>query len=282
MLRLLLNLLCYKYNFNSLIQHHLASSKLYYSVQRHSRTYVTTKPVMGSNAEAPKVILYTSYQCPWAHRAQIAIKEIGIEFETVHIDLSVPRTAEYLAINPRGLVPSLSYNGEIITESAIVSQFLADAHPSHLVKTSNEPGGALQRARINFFVDTYFTKVNNLFFPILRLSGQEKEDAGVAFTDAIVKEIEPLLKDAKPFFGGSSRLTLAEVQTASFILRVLSFPKYDALLPASVLKNLESKAPNFWKWANAVVKEDSVTYVWNEEKVVTGTTARIAKLNAAK
>lgn len=107
-------------------------------------------------------------------------------------------------------MPSLSYNGEIITESAIVSQFLADVHPSHLVKTSSEPGGALQRARINFFVDTYFTKVNSLFFGILRATGKEKEDAGVAFTDAIVKEIDPLLKDAAPFFGGASRLTLAE------------------------------------------------------------------------
>jgi glutathione S-transferase len=79
------------------------------------------------------------------------------------------------------------------------------------VKTSSEPGGALQRARINFFVDTYFTKAHPLFFPILRVAGQEKEDAGIAFTNAIIKEIEPLLSDAAPFFGGSNRLTLAEV-----------------------------------------------------------------------
>lgn len=94
-----------------------------------------------------------------------------------------------------------------------MSQFLVDAHPSHLVKTSSEPGGALQRARINFFVDTYFSKANGLFFGILRTSGQEAEDAATLFTDAIVKEVEPLLADAAPFFGGSSRLTLAEVDT---------------------------------------------------------------------
>lgn len=63
---------------------------------------------------------------------------------------------------------------------------------------------------------------------------------------------------------------------------MLSFPKYESLLPASVLKNLEAKAPNFYTWANAVVKEDSVTYVWNEKKVAEGTVARIAKANAAK
>jgi len=236
---------------------------------------------MGSEA-APKIILYTNYACPWAHRAQIALKELDLEFETVIIDLSVPRTPEYLAINPRGLVPSLSYNGEIITESGIVSQFLADAYPSKLVKATTEEGGSLQRARINFFVDTYFTKVNGKFFETLRAAtAEEKEVSANALVDVIVKEIEPLLKDAGPFFGGASSITLAEVQTGSFILRVLSFPKYDGLFPKSLLTTLPEKAPAFWKWANAVVKEESVTYIWDEKSVATRTRDRFAKLAAA-
>ena len=109
----------------------------------------------------------------------------------------------------------MKYGDEIITESAIVSQFLADQFPSHLLKASNEPGGALQRARINFFVDTYFTKVSNQLYPILNAEGEQKEKLATAFTDAIAKEIEPLLTDAAPFFGGASKLTLAE---ASFLL----------------------------------------------------------------
>lgn len=142
----------------------------------------------------------------------MAPQELGLDFETVHIDLSVPRTPEYLAINPRGLVPSLKYGDEIITESAIVSQFLADTFPSHLLKASNEPGGALQRARINFFVDTYFTKgIGNGLYGIIGAQGEEKEEKAKVLVDAVVKELEPLLADAAPFFGGASRLTLAEV-----------------------------------------------------------------------
>ncbi|KAF4630974.1 hypothetical protein G7Y89_g7162 [Cudoniella acicularis] len=220
---------------------------------------------MGSN-ESPKIILYTSYACPWAHRAQIALKELDIPFETVHIDLSVPRTAEYLAINPRGLVPSLSYNGTIITESGIVSQFLADAHPSHLEKTSNEEGGALQRARINFFVDAWFSKVQGFVFPVFKAVAEEKEELAVKIVDAIVKEIEPLLKDANPYFGGATKFTLAEVLTASFVLRVIAFSKYPELLPKSLSAALEAKAPAFFKWANLVVTQESVTYIWDEKK----------------
>jgi glutathione S-transferase len=61
----------------------------------------------------------------------------------------------------------------------------------------------------------------------------------------------------------------------------LSFPKYEGLLPKSILTNLEAKAPNFWKWANAVVKEESVNYMWEEKNVAEKTTARIEKLKAA-
>jgi glutathione S-transferase len=167
---------------------------------------------------APKITLYTSYACPWAHRSQIALKELNLSFETQIIDLKVPRTASYLAINPRGLVPALVYNNEVLTESAIVSQFLVDAHPSHLEKTSSEEGGPLQRARINFFVDTYFSKVNGLSYPALKAEGEEKKEKARGIVEAIVKEIEPLLRDAGPYFGGSERLTLAEVS--------FSFPQF--------------------------------------------------------
>jgi glutathione S-transferase len=182
---------------------------------------------MGS-ASPPTIKLYTNHSCPWAHRAHIALRELGLPFTEEIIDLSVPRTPEYLKINPRGLVPTIDYNGEIIPESGIVAQFLVDAHPSHLVKTSSEEGGALQRARINFFVDAYVSKVLGPFHAILRAEGEEAEKVAVAYVDAIVKELELLLKNAGPFFGGSSRLTLAEVNSPP--LFYLLFPLNETLI----------------------------------------------------
>src|SRR3979490_636425 len=135
-----------------------------------------------TNWNTPDIVLYTNHGCPWAHRAHIALAELGLPFKEEIIDLATPRTAEYLAINPRGLVPTLKYNDEIIPESAIVSQFLADQHPSHLVKTSSEPGGALQRARINFFVDAVISKVSPWFYKGVRPGTEaEREEAGRGF-----------------------------------------------------------------------------------------------------
>ena len=50
----------------------------------------------------PKIILYTNHVCPFAHRAHIALKETGLEYEEVFIDLDKPREPWYLKINPVG------------------------------------------------------------------------------------------------------------------------------------------------------------------------------------
>ncbi|EAL87157.1 hypothetical protein KXW98_005401 [Aspergillus fumigatus] len=232
---------------------------------------------------APKITLYTNHRCPWAHRAHIALKELGLDYEEVIIDLNTPREPWYLEINPRGLVPAISYNGTIITESAIVAQFLADAHPSHLLPPSNSVEGALQRARIAFFVDTFFSKVAPHFLASQRAtSDQDRVAAGEAIVAAIEKELEPILASQKgpgPFFGGREKLTLAEVLIGSFLLRLLSFHKPEhGLLREDLPQLLEKRTPAFTKWANATVEQESVNFIWDEKSVVELTKKKIASL----
>jgi glutathione S-transferase len=232
-----------------------------------------------ANGTAPNITLYTNHRCPWAHRSHIVIKELGLPYEEVIIDLDKPREPWYLDVNPRGLVPSIKYNGNIITESAIVSQFLADAHPSHLVPSSNTAEGALKRARINFFVDTWFSKVGSHWIQIAKSDDEsEKERIAKEFVELVGKEIEPLLKDANPFFGGSQKITLAEALTAPFILRIYTYAK-TGLLPQSTISGLNA-FPNFSKWAAETIKHPSVTYIWDEEVIVSGTKAKLAQLKA--
>ncbi|KAL1600431.1 hypothetical protein SLS60_006816 [Paraconiothyrium brasiliense] len=231
------------------------------------------------NGNAPKITLYTNHNCPYAHRAHIVIKELGLPYEEIIIDLTKPREPWYLEINPRGLVPSINFNGEIITESAIVSQFLADAYPSHLLPPSDSVDGALKRARINFFVDTWTTKAGSFWFKIaLEESEEEKEKLSKELVSVVNKEIEPLLQDAAPFFGGSSKLTFAEAIIAPFIVRLFTFTKH-GLLPNSVSDGL-NRIPHFSKWAAEVIKHESVTYIWNEESAVEASKKKFASLKA--
>ncbi|KAK4040362.1 thioredoxin-like protein [Parachaetomium inaequale] len=232
-------------------------------------------------ASQDKLILYTNHGCPWAHRAHIVLEELKIPFEEVIIDLSVPRTPEYLKINPRGLVPALSYNGEIIIESGIVAQFLADAYPSHLVPASDAPGGALRRARIALFVDAFISKLNGALFGFFTAKTEEEKQALVdKAVAALLSEVEPLLADASPFFGGSETITLAEVLTGSFALRLKSLTAAE-VYPKAIWTAIEEKAPNYVRWSAAVVAHPSVTSIYDEERVVEGTKARIAKIRAS-
>ncbi|KIW84509.1 hypothetical protein Z517_03759 [Fonsecaea pedrosoi CBS 271.37] len=241
-----------------------------------------------TNGATPDIILYTNHGCPWAHRAHVALKELGLPYKEEIIDLDRPRDPWYLKVNPRGLVPSINYNGHIITESAVVAQFLADAHPSHLLPRTASVDDALYRARVAFFVDTFVSKALPLIFGGWRAqTDEEKDTAAQDLVAVLVKEVEPLFDWAGqgkgPYFGGSDKLTLAEVDTAPFLLRLLGFtkPEYGILSP-KLDALLDEKTPKFKAWAAKVVQEPSVTYIWNEKAVAERTKARFAKLAAEK
>ena len=178
-------------------------------------------------------------------------------------------------------MPSLKYNGEIITESAVVTQFLTDAHPSHLAPASNAPGGALRRARIAFFVDAWSTKVQPNVMGLMRNADPSTaEEKTTELVAVIGKEIEPLLEDAKPYFGGSDKVTLAEALVASFVIRLYAFGR-GGVLPESLPGQFDA-LPNFSRWARTLQQTESVTYIWDEKKNIEGMRAMMEKMRKAK
>ena len=59
---------------------------------------------VNGHSNGTKITLYTNHDCPYAHRARIALIELGLPFEDVIIDLDTPREPWYLKINPVSLV----------------------------------------------------------------------------------------------------------------------------------------------------------------------------------
>ena len=68
---------------------------------------VQPKMAATTNGTPPQITLYTNHGCPYAQRAQIALKELDLKYEEVIIDLDTPRSASYLKINPVKLPPLL-------------------------------------------------------------------------------------------------------------------------------------------------------------------------------
>lgn len=73
-------------------------------------------------------------------------------------------------------------------------------------------------------------------------------------------------------------LTERQVLTAPFILRFYALSRREAL-PKSIVSGFDA-LPNFSKWAAEVIKQESVTYIWNEEHVVSNTLRKVADWKA--
>ncbi|KAF3769317.1 thioredoxin-like protein [Cryphonectria parasitica EP155] len=236
---------------------------------------------MGSNSNNNKLILYTNHTCTWANRANVALTELGVPFEERIINVDGPRPAEFLKLNPRGLVPVLIFNDQVIIESTIVCQFLADIYPSHLCPPPTSTEGALRRAAMSFFIDAYWTKFHTVLFRLFEAPTEQDEEKVI--DDAVrglVSEVEPLLADAAPFWGGSDKLTLAEVITGPFVIRAVILSKH-GVYPASLNRRAQEEAPRFFKWASAVSRHPSITSIFDEEVIIARSVAKRARMRKA-
>jgi len=95
--------------------------------------------------------LYSYWRSSAAYRVRIALnyKQIPYQQVTPNLARQEQRTAEYLAVNPQGLVPALELDGE--HAGKIISQSLAIIEYLESVKKNPSlfPADSLDRARVN-------------------------------------------------------------------------------------------------------------------------------------
>jgi glutathione S-transferase len=60
------------------------------------------------------------------------LEELGVPYEmhVLRFDKAEHKTPEFLAINPMGKVPTITHGGVVVTESAAICTYLADAFPA--------------------------------------------------------------------------------------------------------------------------------------------------------
>ena len=70
------------------------------------------------------------------------LEEVGVPYETKIIEYGpAMKCAEYRAINPMGKVPALRHGETVVTETAAIITYLADAFPqAGLAPAADQPG----------------------------------------------------------------------------------------------------------------------------------------------
>jgi maleylacetoacetate isomerase len=78
------------------------------------------------------MILYDYFRSSAAYRVRIALNLKGIEAERrfVHLRKGEQRAAEYLGLNPQGLVPTLVDGKTVLTQSLAIIEYLDETHPA--------------------------------------------------------------------------------------------------------------------------------------------------------
>ena len=97
-------------------------------------------------------LFYTPHTCALA--SHIVLEEIGADYETVRIDFASAdqRKPEYLAVNPKGRVPSLVTDRGVLTETPAILAFLAQCFPEAGLAQVDDPVAFAQAQAFNSYL----------------------------------------------------------------------------------------------------------------------------------
>ena len=117
-------------------------------------------------------LYYSPAACSQA--PHILLHEIGLSHDAAKVDLRskmVEDGRSYLQVNPKGSVPALELNnGEVLTENAIVLQYLGDRAGSDVLP----PVGEFRRYRVLEMVNFITTELHKSFAPLFKSNAGEE------------------------------------------------------------------------------------------------------------
>ncbi|WP_232727360.1 maleylacetoacetate isomerase [Roseinatronobacter bogoriensis] len=95
--------------------------------------------------ERGMIRLYEYWRSSSSYRVRIGLNLLGLAYESVQIDLAGGQqsTAENLARNPQGIVPTLEIEGLRLTQSLAILEYLDEQYAAGWL-----PGNARDRARV--------------------------------------------------------------------------------------------------------------------------------------
>jgi maleylacetoacetate isomerase/maleylpyruvate isomerase len=92
--------------------------------------------------------LYTFYRSSAAFRVRIALNVKGLAYESIPKSFAKHehRAAQYLALNPQGLIPTLDDDGRLLSQSLAIIEYLDERHPTPPLLPTDAPSRAQVRS----------------------------------------------------------------------------------------------------------------------------------------
>ena len=96
--------------------------------------------------------LYNAPQSTCSQRVRFVLNAKALPFEEVKLNLleGDQLKPEYLKLNPNGVVPTLDHDGEIVTDSTVITEYLDEVAPAQSFTPENAVARARMRALMHF------------------------------------------------------------------------------------------------------------------------------------
>jgi len=189
-----------------------------------------------------KLTLISHVLCPYVQRAVIALKEKGVDFERIDIDLA-RKPDWFLAISPLGKVPVLKVGDDVIFESAVIAEFLEDT-----IEPALHPADPVRRAEHRAWIEVASATLADIweFYTATTEEAFERKRRDLVQR---FERIEARLGDG-PWFDGE-RFSLAD---AAFAPALRYFEVFDTVADFGILAD----KPKVARWRKALADRPSV------------------------
>lgn len=126
------------------------------------------------------MILHGYWRSGAAYRVRIGLALKGLTYEQASHDLRLGRQkdADYVRLNPQGLVPALQVEGAVLTQSVAILEWLDEAHPAPPLLPADAIGRAQVRA-MTALIACDIHPLNNLRVTATLKADYGQDQAGV-------------------------------------------------------------------------------------------------------
>jgi maleylacetoacetate isomerase len=107
--------------------------------------------------------LYTFFRSSAAFRVRIALNIKGLQYNSISKALAKNehRSEDYLLINPQGLIPALEADGNLLSQSLAIIEYLEETHPTPPL-LPKEPGARAKVRAMSLAIACEIHPLNNL------------------------------------------------------------------------------------------------------------------------
>lgn len=199
---------------------------------------------------------------------RMLLHELGQPFETVWLDRSKRehKQADYLAMNPQGLIPVLVDNGQPIFETAAIALHLCDDHGLLVPQSGTDRARFLQW--LFYLSNTPHADLRARFYSDDYIDGEAERAAlrasmGRRFEDHLLLiEAELVANDAGPWFLGES-LSALDIYFAALCRWWQLYPTAEASAPISA-----KALPNLHRLLSELSRRPAIAAACAEESIV--------------